>query len=98
MSMFNELVIKNTSVKKIGPFLSLWKSFIRLTAKSYYEKIEPFTIKLYRNNKLNFLVNFNLILATLKRSKRKPKLSKGCSTRFSFNLVVTILNSAKELN
>ena len=95
MSMFNELVIKNTSVKKIGPFLSLWKSFIRLAAKSYYEKIEPFTIKLYCNNKLNFLVNFNLILATLKRPKGKPKLSKGCSTRLSFNLVVAILNSAK---
>ena len=95
MPMFNELVIRNTSFKKIGPFLSLWKSFIRLTAKSYYEKIEPFTIKLYRNNKLNFLANFNLILATLKRPKGKPKPGKGYLTRPSFNLVVAILNSAK---
>ena len=65
-----EIVNKNTPVKKKqNQFFSIWRGFICLTAKSHYEKAKCFTIRLYRRSILNFLVNFNLILATLKRSK-----------------------------
>ena len=46
--------------------------------------------KLYSNSKLHFLVNFNFVLTTPKRSHDNSKLSKGCSRVFH-NLFVTIL-------
>ena len=42
--------------------------------------------KPYRNDELNFLVNFNLIILVLKRSQGKSKLTEGCSRLFRFSL------------
>ena len=69
--MFNKLVIKNSNAPKIRPFFIFMEGF-----KSYCENTESFTNKIYRNSKLNFLVNFNLILSTLNSSKLSKSLVK----------------------
>ena len=78
--MFNKLVIENTSVKKIRSFFVFVEEFhlphsqVSLRGDRIFHHIVP--SRLYRNSKLNFLVNFEWILLTSKRSLIDQRLVK----------------------
>lgn len=84
--MLNELVIKNTTTKKTRPSFSLRKDFTYHKAESHYKKRKTFHYevlsKLCRN--LGFLINFSLVLSTLRRQKDNSKFRKGLSRLFKF--------------
>ena len=69
--MLNELVIKNTTTKKTRPSFSLRRDFTYQKAESHYKKTKTFHYevlsKLCRN--LEFLINFSLVLSTLRLFK-----------------------------
>ena len=73
--MLNELVIKNTTTKKTRPSFSLRRDFTYQKAESHYKKTKTFHYevlsRLCRN--LEFLINFSLVLSTLRRQKDNSK-------------------------
>ena len=83
MPMFNELVIKKAPIEKLRPFF-VFKEDIHLSQSQVsLQEGKTFRYKFlgnfYRNNSL---VNFNLILSTLKISLAKSKLIKKCLMLF----------------
>ena len=79
MPMFNELVIKKVLIEKLRSFFVFMEDIHLPQSQVSLREGKMFRYKflgnLYRNNELNFLVNFNLILSALKISKGKSKLT-----------------------
>ena len=66
MPLLKKLVLKNVFIKKNNTILYESIHLPHGQMPLRYSKTEPFT-NFYHNSKLNFLVNFNIILITSKR-------------------------------
>ena len=71
--IFNEPLIKNTPTKKVRPFFVFMEEVHMPQSQVLLREGRTFLYKalnkLYRNSKLNFLVNFNLISSALQNPK-----------------------------